>query len=52
MIDGADLLPAFFDTLVEQVKFRNPNAIPGIPVSKDAGPKPLEGEFPQPESDA
>ena len=48
LLSGADLLPVFFDTLVEQVRFRNPNAIPGLPISADAGPKPLPEELSEP----
>jgi hypothetical protein len=45
LISGQELFPAFFDTLVEQVKFRNPNAIPGAPAREDAGPKPISEEL-------
>lgn len=40
LLTGHELFPPFFDVLVEQVKVRNPNAIPGLQTSDDAGPKP------------
>lgn len=48
LVSGQELFSAFFDTLVEQVKIRNPNAIPGAPVSEDAGPTPIPDELSPP----
>jgi hypothetical protein len=38
LLSGAELFPPFFDLLVAQVRFRNPNALPDMPIQ---GPPPL-----------
>jgi hypothetical protein len=38
ILSGADLIPAFFDVLVEQVRFRNPGAFPIKPTPAEQDP--------------